>query len=277
MKYKLSLCLAGIRPHFWKRLYDSALTSCTRYPFELVIVSPCNLPEELKNIHNIKHIKDFGNQVRATQIGLANCEGELWTNPCDDGVFLSTSLDQAIDLWNAVAKPNDGMVMRYLEGSGMSAKPFPLEYWNARYHISVQEFHLGYDWKIAPQMMTNLEYIKSIGGFDSLTFETMAFPCHDTTYRISRAGGTFHLSPSELMDCDNHGEHGATSKIDSHSAIFYAQTQKDWPAFCNMYRNPDVKNRIHIDFDNWKQSPEVWTRRWGNKTVAEIDKEINGL
>lgn len=34
-KPDLSLCLAGIRPQFWKRLYDSALESCRSHSWEL--------------------------------------------------------------------------------------------------------------------------------------------------------------------------------------------------------------------------------------------------
>jgi hypothetical protein len=255
--YKISLCLAGIRPHFWVNFYQSAVAACTRYDWELVIISPFEMPEELKQHNNIKFIKEFGNPVRATQRGLSICEGQLVTFPADDGVFLKDSLDSAIDLWNAQCSEKDGIVMRYREGAGGNVSSFPLEYWNAGYHIDTNHLNLGHDYKVAPQPMVDTKNLIEMGGFDCSVFECMSWATHDQNYRLQRNGGIFHLSPLEVQSCDNYGATGV-----DHAPIYHAHFV-DQAAFNSIYTNPEVKNRIKIDFDAWKNVPERWERRWG--------------
>ncbi len=255
---KLSMCLAGIRPHFWRRLYDSALVSCSRYSFEMVIVSPFDLPPEMNGLNNVKFVYDKGCPTRATQHGAAECTGELLMFPCDDGVFIPDSCNQAIDLWNAAAQPKDGMVLRYKEGPGMNAPSFPVQYWNARHHLGDPNLQIGGDWKIAPQPMLTLDYYRELGGVDVDTFECMSWATHDLCYRMQRAGGRFHLSPLEVMDADNYGECGV-----DHAPVFYAHSV-DHQAFFRLYTNPSVAGRLKVNFDAWRNSPEVWSRRWGN-------------
>lgn len=261
MNPEISLCLAGIRPHFWKNLYDSAVKSCTRYTWEMVIVSPMPLPEELKSLDNIKYIYEKGCPTRASQIGAANCTGRLITFPCDDGVFLPNALDSAIDRHNASGRIKDAIVMRYREGAGMNAGSFPESYWYARHHIPVHSLNLGHDWKIAPQPMLTLEYYKEIGGVDCQTFECMSFATHDLCYRLQRDGGVFHISPLEVMNADNYGETGV-----DHAPIFHAHGP-DHRKFTDMYNNPSVRNRVKINFDNYKSVSDWWERRWGKKNV----------
>jgi hypothetical protein len=255
MKYELSMMIAGIRPHFWKNVYDTALLSCTRYPFEIVFIGPYDPPAELQNIDNVQYIKDFSSPTRASQIGAINCRGKLLAFPCDDGIFIPDGFNQAIDLYNSVCGHKDGIVCRYKEGAGMNAPSFPLAYWNANYHIG--GVYIGGDWKIAPQPMMSLEYFKEIGGIDCVTYEAMAMATHDLCYRLQRDGGVFHLSPIELQDCDNYGAHGV-----DHSPIYHAQTEHDSPMFFSTYSNPNVINRVKINFDNWKDAPDTWSRRW---------------
>jgi hypothetical protein len=178
--------------------------------------------------------------------------------PCDDGVFISDSCNQAIDLWNAAAGPKDGMVLRYKEGAGMNAPSFPVEYWNVSHHLNTGSLHVGADWKIAPQPMLTLDYYRELGGVDVATFECMSWATHDLCYRLQRAGGKFHLSPLEVMDADNYG----TTGVD-HAPIFYAHSV-DQANFMSIYHNPNVVERVNIDFNTWQNSPEVWARRWGN-------------
>lgn len=258
MSYDLSMCLAGIRPHFWRRLYDSALVSCSRYSWEMVVVSPFPLPPEMEGLPNVKYIYDKGCPTRASQHGAAECSGRLLMFPCDDGIFIPDACNQAIDLWNAAAGPKDGMVLRYKEGAGMNAPSFPLEYWNVSYHLDTRSLNIGSDWKIAPQPMLSLEYYREIGGVDVAAFECMSWATHDLCYRLQRDGGKFHLSPLEVMDADNYGATGV-----DHAPIFYAHSV-DHTSFTNLYHNPSVANRVKIDFNTWQNSPEVWARRWGN-------------
>lgn len=273
MKYEISLCLAGIRPQFWNRLYETAGKACKRYSWELVVVSPFDLPVDLKNKNNIKHIKEFGNPVRATMAGIAVCEGKINCHPCDDGYFIEDSLDKSIDLWNSInsglSESKNCIVCRYREGSGYmesGGHSFPDAYWNMNHHLRLP--HTEAHWKIAPQGMFGLEYLKRIGGF-SKDFECMSFATWDICTRIQRDGGVFHLSPTEIMIADNYGERGASSaeeaKIGGHGPIFEAH-HKDHCKFVDL----NSPSRININFDDWKTIPDVWDKRWGNKTKEEL-------
>ena len=99
MSCKLSIILPGIRTHNWKSFYNSILDSFSQ-SFELIIISPYDLPEDLQEYDNIKIIKDYGSPSRCQQIGLEHCEGEFVTWGADDGEFLSGALDGALKYWN---------------------------------------------------------------------------------------------------------------------------------------------------------------------------------
>ena len=62
-KPELSLLMPGIRPERWKDVFESIYEG-TKRSFELIIVSPYRLPEELTKYKNIKHVTDWGNPVR---------------------------------------------------------------------------------------------------------------------------------------------------------------------------------------------------------------------
>ncbi len=277
MNCDISLCLAGIRPQYWTNLYNSAKKACKNYSWELVVISPFKLPTELENKFNIKFIREFGNPVRATQRGISECEGLFTTLPCDDGFFTENSLDLALDLMKTKNSKKESLVCRYKEGSGYMNDPdkapsFPISYWNMNHHLNIPGTQP--DWKIAPQPMVNTEYLKSIGGFDCYNFEAMSMATWDICCRIYRDGGSFDLSPTEIMIANNVGAHGFESeeekKIGGHSAIYHAQVDHDYPRFMQMQSNEYLRTRIHIDFDAWKSVPEVWNRRWGNKTLEEL-------
>lgn len=261
MPYDLSLCLAGIRPHFWKGVYNSAIASCKRHSFELVIISPYDLPDELKEFSNVKHVKEWGPPVRASQIGTIHCEGKWLTFPCDDGLLLEDACDLTLDFANAIAAPKDGIIIRYREGFDMQGRSWDDNFWYARSHVSSP--YIGHDWKIAPIPMMTLEYYRHLGGVDCTAFECMAFATHDLCYRLQRDGGVFHLSPVEVINADNYGDVGK-----DHAPIHYGQTTHDQPEFNRMYASPAVQGRICIDFNTWKAAPEVWSRRWANGKPA---------
>lgn len=258
-KYDLSLCLAGIRPQFWENVFKSAADSCQRHSFELIIVSPFDLPEPLRRVQNIRHLKDYGPPTRASQLAVNLSEGRLISFPCDDGIFLSEGNDHAIELFDRINKRKDGIVMRYREAAGMKGETFPEEYWYARRHLNTKELHLDEHWKIACQPMISKDYFREIGGVDCLSFECMAYATHDLCYRIQRDGGVFHLSPKDVMNADNYGETGV-----DHAPVFFGQKENDEKNFFSMYRSKEVKKRVKVDFHNWENSSSVWARRWPN-------------
>ena len=257
MSYILSICLPAIRPHNWVNLYASLQSACPKHAFELVIISPYDLPESLKKVSNIKLIKDFGTPTRAAMLGSTFCTGQYIAIPADDGYFFPDSFKSAIHQIGKSA-PNDIIVLRYREGAGMSGKVFPDSYWFTKTHLPVSDLHIGNNWLCATQPLLSLNYFREIGGFDC-RFEHLAFATHDFSYRAQRNGSTLHLSKTEVMNADHF-----IAKTGDHAPVHYGQTENDQPLFMQMYQDPNVVNRIKIDFDNWKSSPEVWVRRWPN-------------
>lgn len=65
-------------------------------------------------------------------------------------------------------------------------------------------------------------------------------------------------------------------KRGDHSPIHHAQVDHDQPIFKAMYSNPNILEEREVEYDNWKQAPEIWERRFGNdpdklpKTYEEL-------
>ena len=53
----LSIVVPGIRTHLWYRLYSSLLQHISDDAFELILVGPYNLPEDLCGHENIKYVR----------------------------------------------------------------------------------------------------------------------------------------------------------------------------------------------------------------------------
>ena len=155
----LSIVLPGIRHSRWRELYDSAIQSVGEYSFEMIIVGPGDIPENMVGISNFKFIKDYGAPARAAQIGVAEATGKYMTWGSDDGVFLPNALEAAL---NEISdkKRNDAVVMRYSEGGN-----FPDDsYWLAWTHADLRLPGVPKHYIIAPVAMYNLDYFKELGG-----------------------------------------------------------------------------------------------------------------
>ena len=271
----LSIVIPAIRPHRWAGVYESIQKSCTRYSFEIIFVGPYPPPEELKDNPQIKYIEDWGGSSRSAQIGLGQASGRLLIRGDYDGHFFEGAIDQCIDLLDSKANKKDGVALRYREGRDFKGKPMAEGYWYARFHFPYrhellklivqnvkkhggrphfESLHLGHDYVVCMNVLTDREYAVNLGGFDC-SFEHLGFANHDFCYRIQRDGGIIHLSPVEAINVD-------FEKGNDHRPIEKCHVQMDFPRFIKMYQDPDVVNRIKIDFDNWKQSPAVWTRRF---------------
>ena len=96
MNIDLTVLVPAIRKERWVDMYNS-IKSSTKRNFELIIVGPYSLPEELQRMVNVKYIKDYGNPVRASQIGSLIAEGKYIFWASDDGTFQPGALDKAID------------------------------------------------------------------------------------------------------------------------------------------------------------------------------------
>lgn len=257
-KYDVSILMPAIRTHMWKSMYDSILSSCKRYSFELVLISPFDLPEELSSFENIKLIKDFGCPSRCAQMGIEYCEGELLFHCVDDAIFLEDATDLAIDLYKQKCGKKDVVNMRYREGSNFSGGTWDPNFWLAHYHQELRQKGIPPLFKISLHHLMSLEYFKELGGWDC-RFEYINHSLHDLMFRVQEDGGKLFDSETDVTNCN----HFIGRTVD-HAAIHDAQTYFDAPKFYEIYGHKEhaARERIKIQFDNWKQQPEYWVRRF---------------
>ena len=256
--YDISILVPAIRTHMWKPLYDSAVAACKKYSFELVLVSPFELPEELQQHTNITLIKDYGCPTRAAQIGALHCKGKLIYHCVDDGVFFPDAIDVATDFYNECCEYKDTVNMRYREGSQYSGPPLPESFWYAYSSPELRLPGIDSEWKIALHFLISREYFLELGGWDC-QFEYLNHSLHDLMFRIQANGGVVYSSPVETINCDH-----MPNRTGDHGPIHDAQTIHDAPIFHGIYKEHGAAaKRIVLDFDNWKSAPELWERRFG--------------
>ena len=272
MKYDVSVLMPAIRTHNWLMLYGSLYNSCRNHSFELVLVSPFDLPENMKQFDNVKHIKDFGAPTRAAQIGALSCEGRLMYHCVDDAIFLPNAIDTAIETYNSICGEKDVINMRYREGQEYSGQTLPPHFWTAWAHDELRLPGIPQHYKISLHHMMSLEYFKKLGGWDC-QFEYINHPLHDLMFRVQADGGTLYDSKLDATTCNHF-----LGKTVDHAPIFDAQTFFDKPIFDAMYSIPEAAtSRVHLDLDNWKNSPEIWERRFKTKNKKDIAKNYKGL
>lgn len=266
-KYKLSVILPGIRTSKWVDFYDS-VAEAFHDSFEVIYVSPYPLPRPLKVYENIKIIEDFGSPARCQQIGLVNCEGEFVTWGADDGFFYKNSLDKAVNYWieNATSD-KDIVTCKYFEGdknqqgvlhtTGKTelSKDF---YYKINHADGLRSCFIPDDYWILNVGIAKTSYVKELGGWDS-SFEATAVSHTDFAVRSQRNGSKYFMLENPIFSCDH-----MPGTSGDHAPIHYAHLMNDEPLFKKIYNSSDCLDRIKIDLDNWKKSPEIWQRRFNN-------------
>tara|TARA_R100000008_G_scaffold86793_1_gene81650 strand:+ start:16057 stop:16956 length:900 start_codon:yes stop_codon:yes gene_type:complete len=259
-KYDLTIVIPAFRVPLWENLYESAKDACKKYKWELLFVSPFDLPPGLQEKENVSLLKDYGNVVRCVQLGVQKAQGELFFLTVDDCVFAENSIDLAMEEYNKTCGEKDAMAMLYSEGGNA----LPKEYWTVqgppgRPDIAAPLNLPGIDrsWRIANQCLMRKDRFIELGGVDAENFEYLDKPIHDFMFRLQRDGGKIHFSPTHVCIAthlyEKSGDHGPV-----HNAY-----HKDIPYFNMLYSVPHLyENRVKIDFDNWKTSPAIWRRRF---------------
>lgn len=256
---KLSIYLSAIRPENWMRLYNSIplATTLPENEYELVIVSPYELPPELKN-KNIRLIQDWGCPSRCFQIALLNSVGKYVLIISDDGVFIpGMAVDKAFEI---MPQHHKGVVvLKYREGnvkirhgqtvlSGWETDVF----YTMGYH---RPLRLPYIPKHYVPLMNHLiprEYIIEIGGLDC-RFEQPGIGIIDLSVRLQNDGAEVKIG-----DIAMHYDHGHKD----HGPIKSASDDNDCPLLTKLYSDAAYDGITKIDINNWKSSPEVWNRRF---------------
>lgn len=247
----LSICLPSIRTEKLERLFNSLPDSIGKYSCEIVVVTPYDIPDNLK-ADNIKVVIDHGCPTRCLQLAAKESQGRLMTTASDDGVFVKHAIENAINDYGTFCSKKDAIIMTYTEGYGMpnhTKAHADSKYWTPHYHPSLRLAGISPKHKWGP-LLINTEYFKEVGGFDC-QFEHYNYCLHDLCYRLQQNGSRFYLSQNFIMNCE----------WDPHSDEYkpVAEAAKpDYRKFRTIYKRPN--NRFKIDFNNWEDSPSKWRR-----------------
>lgn len=245
----ISILVPSIRPQNWLSLYQSAIDT-TKHEFEMIFVGPNDLENKPSNM---KFIQDYGSPSRCQQIALVNSVGDIILHCSDDGVFLPNTLNKAMGLINAY----DIVVGKYYEGppehDHIHIDP---EYYRINYHKGARCSFIPDHYLIFNTGLIRRDLAIKIGGWDTI-FETCPMSHLDMGIRAQRAGAFTILQNDVMFRCGYNPGHTG-----DHGPIHIAQTEHDEPLFKSIYSNPDCVNRIKIDINNWKNSPEKWSRRF---------------
>lgn len=257
MKPILSILLPSIRKERLEAFYITLLQSAMKYPFELIIVGPNELPVSLQCHKNIKCIRDFGSPSRAQAIALLLAEGEIVTWLSDDALLFPNSIDTHIDLLKSMGTNIKNVVVsKYREGSeGSDArnKNHPDEYFKLK-GSPVATKYLNNDWWLFNIAFIYREFIEQLGGFNC-NFEGTWVSHTDLAIRAQRAGAVVKMSETPCMVTDHMP--GASG---DHGPIDACQTQHDIPLFLKMYDCPSQEEPINMM--HWKKYESVWSRRF---------------
>ena len=254
----LSVIVPSIRVANLPALHASLEASCAPHSFEMVVVSPYEIPAELLSKPNVKYLNDFGCPSRCVQRGSTIAEGHLVMWMSDDAESSKAgSLGECISLFqNGTITEKDAICLRYVEGDN-DESVFPDEYWSAHTHPDQRLTGIPSHYKIAPLGLYSLSFFRSIGGLDC-QWEHINYNLHDLAFRLQRNGGNIYLSPSYCAKF-------YWSWITSDSGpVQEAWRCNDKDLFAQVY-SQDQSSRIKINYENWKQSPEKWKRRFGNE------------
>jgi len=256
--YDLSVCLAAIRKENWARLYNSVVKSAGEYSFEMIFCGPHDeLPPELQGLENVSCVQDYGAPTRAQQISMINAKGRYITWTADDGWFLPDGLSACIKALDDNPKEKKCVVTQYIEGGsdGLGDPRSGMYFMN--FHEPVRSHFYPNNFLIFNSVVLPTQYFKDLGGFDC-RFEACPMAFVDFGARAQLDGIDTALA-DVIFECT---QFPGTSG--DHAPIHHAQLDHDQPLYGKIWRESGRPNRIKIDINNWKESPEVWTRRFGN-------------
>ena len=176
----------------------------------------------------------------------------------DDAIFLPDAIDHAVKFLRENGNRKDVVNMRYREGAMYSGQTLPMGFWSAHFHDELRLAGIPREYKISLHHFMRMDYFKELGGWDC-QYEYINHPLHDLMFRVQADGGRLYDSPTDATTCNHY-----VNKTVDHAPIFDAQTYSDKPKFDAIYAQPGnpAASRIHIDLNNWQQTPPIWKRRF---------------
>lgn len=250
--YKLSVLVPSIRPGNLISLYNSIKMSFSG-EFEMIVAGPYELPTPLAALPNVKWIKTFRSPIAAQQEALIHSTGEWISWMADDGVALPGMLDESFKLlegkgykWIVVSK--------YQEGDN----PVDMDtdkYYFLRHHDSMRLPGVPTPAMLLNCGLVSCQLLMGMGGWEASRFQVCPMSYNDFSIRAFKFGAEWILQDKPVFKCSHlPGGQG------DHLPIHIAQTEYDQPVFTGIYST--LHDRMVIDINNWKESPEVWDLRF---------------
>lgn len=243
----LSIVIPAIRPHNWQRLYESIVDNCKKYTFELILISPYNLPSYFDDKTNVRIIRDFGCPSRCMNIGAAIAEGKFITWSADDGVHCNNCFDKALDMLYQANKKNYVVVCKYSESNYIVHND---DYYRLNNAYPASE-NIDPNWWIFNLAYMDLEYYIKLGGVDS-DLQTSAFTLADLAARAYRSGCEVDIIRESTVHFD-----WFPADTGDHKPVFIAHHED-----LELYQKLQTYNLSYIPYKNWKKADKIWKHRW---------------
>ena len=252
---KLSIILPTIRNEKLENVYKSILKSYSE-EFELIIISPYELPIFFKERSNVKYFQDWGSPVRCQQIGLVNASGEYIHRAVDDSTYLDKTLDSAMKKITSLSIPSAAN-LKFIEGEAYNHRDMAdPEFYFIRHHMQAIKLYTPFHFQVMNFSIIPRTVMKTLGGWDC-KYETIALAELDLSLRLQFLGIRVFQSDNIALKCEwMPGDQG------DHAPLHYA-FDSDMKIYSEQYSVPECELGVSIDIDNWKNVPERWERRFG--------------
>jgi hypothetical protein len=252
----ISVILPSIRPFLLENVYNSIVGACQHLSFELIVISPYNLPDSFSAAYNVKLIKDYGQPSRCAQLGLLYAEGKRVTLLSDDCTVLGNAYVGIEEQFNRIDANEDRKFigLKYSEGQSMQDPG----YWKAKSHPALQLDGLRDDMPVSSMIYMSKQGLLDIGGWDCSIFECINWGGHDLTARMLNAGYKFELTPQSF--CHTAWGPGIDGLYNDHRPLWESD-QLGAGNLKKLWEKPNP-TRIECPLDNWKQATYIWGRRF---------------
>ena len=249
---KLSIITPAMRTHYWPKFLETVRDSCQTIPYEIIFISPFDMPDSLK-ADNIIHLKSYAPVPVCIQKGTLLATGDIVCHAVDDSVFFTNTLDMAVNYFINYLSYKDALTLTYTENTNnMNIR----DKWKIK---NISEFN-GFSW-IDPEWITFVQpmmYRKrflELGGFDC-SFEYSNHPHHDLAFRMHLDNSNVDVAPFSV----SYAYHMAYDTGD-HGPIYLAQDGPDMKKFREKWTNIS-RPEIFIDYNNYKAYDKRWERRF---------------
>lgn len=265
----ISIVFPSIRPNNLYKVCKAIDEACKKYTYEVIIISPYNLPPKLDEIYNIKYIKSWASPSVCWQMGTLITNSEFWIDGSDDALFLPNVLDKAIDLYrdNDLQKYDivslvlnegtlDPITLEELPNS--KTHQLPDYFFKVSHNIPFHKPCIDLQWQLSLNFLIKTSSLIEIGAFDC-GWEYINWGLHDAVLRLQSLGGRVINFPERSLLV----AHMPNETFD-HGPIHRVQTGKDTIRFNNIYDNlVRVSDRAFLDINAWKNEPQWWKERFG--------------